>query len=51
LRQAGPRPRPGALANLGLFVAALVAGLLVLELACRAYRGPQALLDWHNLPI
>ena len=51
MRQAGPRSRPGALANLGLFVAALVAGLLILELACRAYRGPQALLDWHNLPI
>ena len=37
------------LGRAALVVGSLVVGLLVLELGCRLWRGPAALLDWSNI--
>ena len=37
--------------RIALVVASLLCGLLVLELGCRAARGPQALLHWQNIVL
>jgi len=47
--------RPGAatrwVGSLGLVLASLVAGLLLLEVGCRLVRGPESLLAWRNLVL
>ena len=37
--------------RIALVVASVLCGLLVLELGCRAARGPQALLHWRNIVL
>ena len=48
---AKPRTAIRWVGSLGLVLASLVAGVVLLEIGCRLLRGPEALLEWRNLVL